>query len=248
MNRQPIFDAVRGLLASPLTQAQVDTLDAAISQAEGSIPATSTPQPEAGARHRWACARQAGADLIQSFEGCEKKRPDGSFDAYPDPGTGGDPWTIGWGATGPGIKKGVVFTKAQCDARFAEDMKRYATAVSNAIGNAPTTQNQFDAMVSFHYNTGAIAKAALTKKHIARDYGAPPPNSRAGTRRAGACWPAWSVGARRRRPSTANHRAAPYPRRLCSSLLAAFLAGAARRQRLSSPCGTRPARSGGRSC
>jgi GH24 family phage-related lysozyme (muramidase) len=49
-------------------------------------------------------------------------------------------------------------------------MQRYADAVSRAIGNAPTTQNQFDALVSFHYNTGAIATATLTKKHKAADY------------------------------------------------------------------------------
>jgi len=170
MNRKPIFDAVREILGGSLTQDHVNKLDAAITQSEGSIPATSTPQPKPAQGTGGRALGKPGADLIHSFEGCEKKRPDGNFDAYPDPGTGGDPWTIGWGATGPGIKKGVVFTKAQCDARFAEDMKRYATAVSNAIGNAPTTQNQFDAMVSFHYNTGAIAKATLTKKHIARDY------------------------------------------------------------------------------
>jgi lysozyme len=33
------------------------------------------------------------------------------------------------------------------------------------LGAAPTTANQFDALVSFHYNTGAIAQAALTKLH-----------------------------------------------------------------------------------
>ena len=39
---------------------------------------------------------QAGIDLIKEFEGCHLK-------AYPDPKTGGDPWTIGFGATGPDI-------------------------------------------------------------------------------------------------------------------------------------------------
>ena len=29
-----------------------------------------------------------GIKLIQSFEGCARKRPDGSYDAYPDPATG----------------------------------------------------------------------------------------------------------------------------------------------------------------
>jgi lysozyme len=166
MNRKPIFDAVRELLGGTLTQAQVARLDGAIDQAEGALPATSTPQrrpsaPAAGAR----TLGKAGADLIKSFEGCEKDRPDGTFEAYPDPGTGNDPWTIGWGATGPGIKRGVVWTREQCEARFEDDMKRYAADVSRAIGNAPTTQNQFDAMVSFHYNTGAIGKATLTKLH-----------------------------------------------------------------------------------
>jgi GH24 family phage-related lysozyme (muramidase) len=37
--------------------------------------------------------------------------PDGRFDAYPDPATGGAPWTIGWGSTGPDITKGTVWTK-----------------------------------------------------------------------------------------------------------------------------------------
>ena len=170
MNRKPIFDAVREMLGGTLTQAQVTKLDGAIDQAEGALPATATPQrkpaaPPAAAPAGGRALGKAGADLIKSFEGCAKNRPDGSFDAYPDPGTGGDPWTIGWGATGAGIKKGVVWTRAQCDERFDEDMKRYAADVIRAIGNAPTTQNQFDAMVSFHYNTGAIGKATLTKLH-----------------------------------------------------------------------------------
>ena len=167
MNRKPIFDAVRELLGGTLTQAQVAKLDGAIDLAEGALPATATPQrkPAAAAAGGGRTLGKAGADLIKSFEGCERDRPDGSFEAYPDPGTNGDPWTIGWGATGPGIKKGVVWTRAQCDARFDDDMKRYAADVIRAIGNAPTTQNQFDAMVSFHYNTGAIGRATLTKLH-----------------------------------------------------------------------------------
>ena len=101
--------------------------------------------------------------LIQQFEGCR-------LAAYPDPGTGGDPWTIGWGATGKGIGPGVVWSQPQCDARLEADLVRYAADVSRAIGKAPTSQHQFDAMVSFHYNTGAIAKATLTRLHVAGDH------------------------------------------------------------------------------
>jgi GH24 family phage-related lysozyme (muramidase) len=111
-----------------------------------------------------------GIALIQRFEGCARKRPDGRYEAYPDPATGGAPWTIGWGATGPGIVPGTIWTQQQCDDRLVQDLARFASEVSAAIGDAPTTQNQFDALVSFHYNTGAIARATLLKKHKAGDY------------------------------------------------------------------------------
>lgn len=114
----------------------------------------------------------AGLALIKRFEGCARKRPDGKFEAYPDPGTGGDPWTIGWGATGKGIARGTVWTQAECDARLERDLDRFARDVARALGDAATSQAQFDALVSFHYNTGAIAKATLTKLHKAGDHAA----------------------------------------------------------------------------
>lgn len=112
----------------------------------------------------------AGLALIQRFEGCARARADGRFEAYPDPATGGAPWTIGWGATGRGIGPGTVWTKAECNARLERDLARFAGDVARAIGAAPTTRGQFDAMVSFHYNTGAIARATLTRLHKAGDH------------------------------------------------------------------------------
>lgn len=111
-----------------------------------------------------------GLALIKRFEGCARQRADGLIEAYPDPATGGAPWTIGWGATGNGIGPGTVWTQAQCDARLARDVARHAAQVSAALGSAPTSQAQFDALVSFHYNTGAIARATLTRKHLAGDF------------------------------------------------------------------------------
>lgn len=107
----------------------------------------------------------AGIALIHEFEQCARALGDGRFAAYPDPGTGGAPWTIGWGTTGPEVRPGVIWTKKQCDDRFAKDIVRFAADVERAIGSTPTTQGQFDALVSFHYNTGAIGRATLTKRH-----------------------------------------------------------------------------------
>jgi len=111
-----------------------------------------------------------GFSLIKRWEGCARKRSDGRFEAYPDPGSkDGKPWTIGYGSTGPDIAPGTIWTLQQCEDRFANRLQSYADEVAHAVGDAPTTQNQFDALVSFHYNTGAIAKATLTKRHIAGD-------------------------------------------------------------------------------
>jgi len=172
MNRKPIFDAVRKMLDRNFTQAEVDALDKAIDRSEGSLPAgepSATPTPTVAETPPGASGRNlgtAGARLIKKWEGCHKPRADGKFDAYPDPGSvDGKPWTIGWGSTGSDIKKGTIWTQQQCDARFVIDMKRYVDEVTRAIGAAPTSANQFDALVSFHYNTGAIFSATLTKRH-----------------------------------------------------------------------------------
>ncbi|MCW1381250.1 lysozyme [Novosphingobium sp. KCTC 2891] len=152
MNRKPIFDAVRTMLGRPFTGAEIETLDRAIDAP--SIPA---PVRTLGA---------AGTALIKKWEGCHRLRADGRFDAYPDPGSSdGHPWTIGWGSTGPDIARGTIWTKAECDARFDHDMARYVADVVRTLGAVPTTQNQFDALVSFHYNTGAIATAGLVRLH-----------------------------------------------------------------------------------
>ena len=130
------------------------------------LPAVPAPEPS-----QPVIIGQQGITLIKRFEGCARRRKDGRFEAYPDPATGSAPWTIGWGATGAGIREGTVWTQAECDARLARDLERYARDVTKAIGAVRTTQAQFDAMVSFHYNTGAIARASLTRYHIAGRYG-----------------------------------------------------------------------------
>ncbi|MGB7655712.1 MAG: lysozyme [Novosphingobium sp.] len=136
------------------------------------LPVPAPPNLTAPAAAKPGVIGAQGLALIKHFESCARRRRDGSFDAYPDPGTGGDPWTIGWGSTGRGITRGTVWTQAECDLRLERDLVRYAAEVARALGDAPTSQGQFDALVSFHYNTGAIAKATLTKLHHARQFDA----------------------------------------------------------------------------
>ena len=159
MNRKPLFDAIRKLLGRGFRQAEVEALDKAIDTVAGRA-------PNGGARSMGP----QGLALIRQFEGCARLRPDGMVEAYPDPGTGGEPWTIGWGATGSGIGPGTVWTQQRCDARLESDVARHARDVAFALGDAPTTQAQFDALVSFHYNTGAIARSTLLRRHLAGDY------------------------------------------------------------------------------
>lgn len=134
------------------------------------VDAPTEPEPERNATPTRISAE--GIALIKRFEGCARRRPDGRLEAYPDPGTGGAPWTIGWGATGAGITKGTIWTQAEADAWFDKHIQRYAADVVRALGSAieRTSQRQFDALVSFHYNTGAIGRATLTAKHKAGDY------------------------------------------------------------------------------
>ncbi|MEM7703547.1 MAG: lysozyme [Pseudomonadota bacterium] len=181
--RKRVFDAIRSVLKRGFRQNEVETIDRALDQAIGT---RSDEAKDFSALDRVTRGpslrskkRRIGPDgiaLIKSFEGCARLRRDGLVEAYPDPGTGGDPWTIGWGATGSGLElgsrigPGTVWTQKQCDTRLADDLTRYAREVAHAIGDARTTQKQFDAMVSFHYNTGAISRATLTKKHVAGDH------------------------------------------------------------------------------
>ena len=51
---------------------------------------------------------------------------------------------------------------------FRRDVAKYEAAVNRAV-KVPITQAQFDALVSFHYNTGAIGRASLVKRLNAGD-------------------------------------------------------------------------------
>lgn len=172
------IETLRAMMGSTASQAEQGSVEEDSELSTAPAPAHSPTHepvavPSVPRVARRGPPRRIGADglaLIKRFEGCARLRADGLVEAYPDPGSGGDPWTIGWGSTGAGIGQGTVWTQAECDTRFEADLARYAAEVTEAIGTAPTTQAQFDALVSFHYNTGAIARATLTRRHRAGDH------------------------------------------------------------------------------
>ncbi|NVD45487.1 lysozyme [Qipengyuania atrilutea] len=169
MQKKHLFDVVRRIIGRGFRQSEVAALDSAIDAMTGD---DSRNSEEDDNRHLNPISRigPEGIALIKRFEGCAKLRTDGLVEAYPDPATGAAPWTIGWGATGPGIGPGTVWTQAECDARLETDLTKYSAEVAEALGQTRCPQHQFDALVSFHYNTGAIARATLTRKHIAGDH------------------------------------------------------------------------------
>ncbi|UHD44858.1 lysozyme [Aureimonas altamirensis] len=76
-------------------------------------------------------------------------------------------WTVGVGhtaAAGPPDPKALVSAlsvEAALDL-FRHDVARYEAEVDAAV-TVPLSQHEFDALVSFHYNTGAIRYAGLTR-------------------------------------------------------------------------------------
>ena len=101
--------------------------------------------------------------LIKKWEGCR-------LTAYPDPATGGDPWTIGWGSTGKGIGPGVQWTLEQADDRLARDVGRFMAGVRGLLKVDPEP-NELGAMTSLAYNIGLgnFRSSTLLRKFNAGD-------------------------------------------------------------------------------
>lgn len=90
--------------------------------------------------------------LVQEFEGCR-------LTAYPDPETGDEPWTIGWGSTrhadGRPVRRGEAISQAQADALLVARLERDAQALASRItGWGGLSINQQAALLSFTYNCG----------------------------------------------------------------------------------------------
>lgn len=135
-------------------------------------------------------AYAVAAGLVRKWEGCR-------LAAYPDPATGGDPWTIGYGATGDGIRKGVVWTQAQADQRLELDVAKFVDGVQALLTRKPS-ENQLGAMASLAYNIGLTRFADST---LLRLFNA---GNLAGAAKQ---FGVWTLAAGKRMPGLVNRRA-----------------------------------------
>lgn len=160
-----LFDAIRKVKGDALSQADVDLINRALL----------ADVVEAGTTGRRTSAK--GIALIHASEALR-------LTTYPDPGPTGKPVTGGWGSTrdenGNPFKLGVSHPKEYWDRLFLRDLAATEAGVSLLVGNKPTTQHQFDALVSFAYNVGldiddddvaeGLGDSTLLKKHLRGDY------------------------------------------------------------------------------
>lgn len=92
---------------------------------------------------------------LMSDEGCK-------LTAYPDPLSGGDPWTIGYGATGPGIVQGTVWTQEHADADLAARAANLTAQLAAAFTWWPGLSNlRQDCLVNMAYNMGVAGLLAF---------------------------------------------------------------------------------------
>lgn len=159
-----LFDAIRKVKGSSLTQADVDLVNRALME--------DLATADAGRK-----TGQLGISLIHEFE-------DLRLTTYPDPGPTGKPVTGGWGSTrdesGQPFRLGFTMPRDYWDMLFIRDLSATEQGVNLLLGDAPTTQNQFDALVSFAYNVGldiddddiaeGLGDSTLLKKHLRGDY------------------------------------------------------------------------------
>lgn len=90
-----------------------------------------------------------GLELIKRHEGLR-------LEAYPDPGSGGEPWTIGYGHTGTDVAPGLMIDEAEATRLLRSDVGAAEQCIDEAV-EVEITQHQFDALVSFVFNLGCRA-------------------------------------------------------------------------------------------
>ena len=171
MNRKPIFDTFRRILARGFTKREVRMIDEAIDRA---LQETGEQlAKESGAAPEWI---ELAAPLVEQWEGMARLIPGDKVTAYPDPATGDKPWTIGIGSTtdedGYPIGPGTVWTVERARKRFRAHLEEFGREVDSLLGDAPTTAAQKAALTSLAYNIGshALGRSTLLRRHKEGNY------------------------------------------------------------------------------
>lgn len=118
-----------------------------------------------------------GIQLIKEFESLE-------LTAYPDPGTGGEPWTIGYGniryANGSRVKKGDKITKQQAEDLLQHEVNSVVKTLEKTIPFwSEMDSGKRSALLSFAFNLGQHFYGAngfntITKRLKEKDWGKVP--------------------------------------------------------------------------
>ena len=119
-----------------------------------------------------ACLR-----LIKEFEGCH-------LTAYPDPLSGGAPWTIGYGTTrypgGRPVSRGDKITVIEADMFVRTEIDQIAKKLSETVPHwSAMTDGQQSSLISFAYNLGSgfygtAGFETISKRLRERDWNAVP--------------------------------------------------------------------------
>lgn len=105
---------------------------------------------------------ERGFRKIKAYEGYHTALPDGGCVAYREEINGKlDIWTIGYGCT-KGIDGSTRWTKEQAEEALRAEIAKHEATV-NRLVTVELNQNEFDALVSFDYNTGALGKSSLLR-------------------------------------------------------------------------------------
>lgn len=176
---KPIFEFARAHDDDDfgLSQFEVDQINRALAAARLGMPLAKVAPRQIGSK---------GLAIVKRNEGLE-------LTAYLCPAK---VWTIGWGHTGPDVRRGLTIDERQAEQLLDQDLDIAEQAVAKAAPGA--SQEQFDAMVSLAFNigVGAFLGSTLLKRHKGGDFAG-----------AAAAFGNWVYAKRRKLPGLVRRRA-----------------------------------------
>jgi lysozyme len=104
-------------------------------------------------------------EMVKRFEGCKLK-------AYPDPGTGGAPWTIGYGET-LGVNQGDTWTQEKADYVLRQRVGQFMLATLKrcpALHLEPPSRTAACTSLAYNIGVGAFGASSVSRKTMRQDF------------------------------------------------------------------------------